>query len=112
MDQIFLFVLLGLGPGALIAGLALSVVVAYRGSGVVNLSAGAIAMLGAYVFYGLRTAGYLFLPPIPFVGHRLELGGPWPVVPAVAVALAVCVATGVLFDVIVLRRLRGAPALA
>jgi branched-chain amino acid transport system permease protein len=112
MSQFFLFVLLGLGPGALIAGLALSVVVAYRGSNVVNLATGAIAMLGAYVFYGLRTGGYLFLPPVPFAGHRIALGGAWSIVPAVAVALIVCGLTGSLFDVIVLRRLRNSPPLA
>lgn len=112
MSDLFLFIVLGLGPGALIAGLALSVVVAYRGSNVVNLATGAIAMLGAYVFYGLRTAGYLFLPPIPFAGHRIQLGGPWSIVPALVVALAVCGLTGVLFDVVVLRRLRSSPPLA
>ena len=112
MSQIVLFVLLGLGPGALIAGLALSLVVAHRGSNVVNLATGAIAMLGAYVFYGLRTAGYLFLPPIPFAGHGVQLGAPWPVIPAFALALGVCVLTGILFDVVVLRRLRGSSPLA
>jgi branched-chain amino acid transport system permease protein len=112
VSQLLLFVLLGLGPGALIAGVALGVVLAYRGSGVINLATGAIAMLGAYVFYGLRTGGYLFLPPIPFAPHTVELGGPWSTVPAVLVALAVCALTGALFDVLVLRRLRGASPLA
>ena len=60
MSQILLFILLGLGPGALIAGLALGVVLNFRGSGVINLAVGAIAMFAAYVFYGLRTGGYCF----------------------------------------------------
>ena len=112
MSQFLLFVLLGLGPGALIAGIALGVVLSYRGAGVINLATGAVAMLGAYVFYGLRTGGYLFLPPIPFAPHTVSLGGPWATVPAVLLALAVCVLTGALFDVLVLRRLRGAAPLA
>lgn len=112
MKDFLLFSLLGLGGGVLIAGLALSIVLTFRGAGVINLSAGAIAMLGAYVFYGLRTSGALFLPPIPFVGKQLQLGGPWSTAPAFIVALLVCALTGALLDGIVLRRLRGASPLA
>src|SRR3954454_11688668 len=112
MSQFVLFVLLGLGPGALIAGIALGVVLAYRGAGVINIATGGIAMLGAYVYFGLKTAGYLFLPPIPFAPHRIQLGDPWPALPAVLVALPVCAFTGLLFDVLVLRRLRTASPLA
>src|SRR6476646_7654385 len=105
MSQLLLFALLGLGLGSLIAGIGLAIVVAFRGSGVVNLATGAIAMLGAYVFYDLRTAGKLLLPPIPFAPHRLSLGDPWPTLPAMLGALAVCAVTGALFDILVLRRL-------
>jgi branched-chain amino acid transport system permease protein len=112
MSHFLLFVLLGLGPGALVAGIALGIVVSYRGSGLINLATGAIAMLGAFVFFGLRTGGYLFLPPIPFAPHRVQLGDPWPILPAFVLALLVCVATGVLFDILVLRRLRAASPLA
>ena len=87
--------------GSLIAGIGLAIVVAFRGSGVVNLATGAIAMLGAYVFYDLRTAGKLLLPPIPFAPHRLSLGDPWPTLPAMLGALAVCAVTGALFDILV-----------
>lgn len=44
---------LGVGSGALIAALALGVVVTYRGSGVVNIATGAIAMYSGYVFNSL-----------------------------------------------------------
>ena len=105
MSQILLFILLGLGPGALIAGLALGVVLNFRGSGVINLAVGAIAMFAAYVFYGLRTGGYLFL-------SGLSLGGPLATVPAVAITLAVCALLGVLIDALIFRPLRGASPLA
>ena len=59
MEQILLFILLGLGSGALIAGIALSVVLMYRGSGIINLSTGAIAMLGGYAFWALNAEKYL-----------------------------------------------------
>ena len=52
METVLLFILLGLGSGALIAGIGLGVVATYRGSGVINLSTGAIAMLGGYAFWG------------------------------------------------------------
>ena len=51
MNQYLLFLVLGIGTGALYAGLAQGVLIAYRGSGVVNLAQGAIAMYGAYTFY-------------------------------------------------------------
>ena len=46
MDLIPLFILLGLGSGALIAAIALGVVATYRGSGIINLSVGAVASSG------------------------------------------------------------------
>jgi branched-chain amino acid transport system permease protein len=62
VQQILLFILLGLGSGALIAGLALAVVLTYRGSGVINLSTGAIAMLGGYAFWALNAGRLTTLP--------------------------------------------------
>ena len=62
MQQILLFILLGLGSGALIAGIALAVVLTYRGSGVINLSTGAIAMLGGYAFWALNAGQIASLP--------------------------------------------------
>ena len=39
MSKIFLFSLLGLGTGSLIAGVAIALVAFYRGAGVINLAA-------------------------------------------------------------------------
>jgi branched-chain amino acid transport system permease protein len=55
MDQLILFALLGLGTGALIAGIGLGVVLTYRGSGVINVATGAMAMAAGYAFYSLKT---------------------------------------------------------
>jgi branched-chain amino acid transport system permease protein len=112
MSQILLFVILGLGPGALIAGLALGVVLNYRASGMVNLAVGGVAMIGAYVFYGLKTGGYLWLPPFPFAPDRVGLGGPWATVPALAVALGVSGLIGVVMELLVVRPLRQATPLS
>src|SRR5579875_2790588 len=62
MQQILLFILLGLGSGALIAGIALAAVLMYRGSGIINLSTGAIAMLGGYAFWALDSGKLASLP--------------------------------------------------
>jgi branched-chain amino acid transport system permease protein len=55
VDQVILFVLLGLGSGSLIAGMAVGVVIVYRGSGIINLAIGGYAMLAGYAFWALNT---------------------------------------------------------
>lgn len=110
MSQLLLFVLLGMGTGALVGGLSLGLVVNYQGSGVPNFALGAVAMLGAYEYYTLNTAGQLFVP-LPGV-PLLHLSKPWGIVPALLVALAMCAVVGALFDVLVLGRLRTSSPLA
>ena len=90
MQNILLFAVLGLGEGALIAALAMAVVVFYRGSGTVNLSMGAMAMVGSYLYYSVDSSGVLgFHPPwwlafiivlvfIGILGTIIELGLFWP----------------------------------
>uniref|UniRef100_UPI0023F51587 ABC transporter permease n=2 Tax=Desertimonas flava TaxID=2064846 RepID=UPI0023F51587 len=133
MNEYLLFLVLGIGTGALYAALAQGVLVAYRGSGVVNLAQGAVAMYGAYTYYELHRAGRLFLPPIPnplsllegvtaWFGADLSLpdiptfvgigGGSMPVVPALVLSLAVAAALGYAMHALVYRPLRTAPPLA
>ena len=89
MQNILLFAVLGLGEGALIAALAMSVVVFYRGSGTVNLSMGAVAMVGSYLYYSVDNGALGFRPPwwvafiivlifIAILGTIIELGLFWP----------------------------------
>ncbi|WP_375387580.1 ABC transporter permease [uncultured Amnibacterium sp.] len=106
METIALFVLLGLGPGALIAGVSLGVVMVYRASGMINFATGVIAAWGAFVFYGLRTSGQLLMPPLPVVPGLLQVGGPWDVAPAFLVAVIYCALIGLLLEVAVIRPLR------
>ncbi|MFC6879409.1 ABC transporter permease [Actinomadura yumaensis] len=106
MDQVILFILLGLGPGALYAGLAQSLVLTHRGAGIINVSAGAMAMWGAYTFYGLRE-GHLLLP-----FFYPDLGGPLGVAPAFVVAVLLSALLGALIDVAVFAWLRGSAPLA
>ncbi|MGH3252613.1 MAG: ABC transporter permease subunit [Trebonia sp.] len=89
MQNIGLFALLGLGEGALIAALAISVVVFYRGSGTVNLSMGAIAMVASYLYYSFGAGTFGFTPPswlallltlvvVAILGAIIEFGLFWP----------------------------------
>src|SRR5262249_53745401 len=55
----------GLGSGTFIAAIALVVILNYRGSGVVNFAAGAMAMYFGYIYAGLRNHGVLLIPPLP-----------------------------------------------
>lgn len=59
METLFLFALLGLGSGALIASIAVGVVLSWQGSGTINIAAGAVVMVAGYLFWALRT-GYFF----------------------------------------------------
>lgn len=74
--------LLGVGSGALIAAIALAIVVVYRGSGVINVASGAMAMHSAYVFNSLNADGALLL-----LAWRVDLGAPWGLVPALLGAM-------------------------
>ena len=60
MEEVVLYALLGLGTGAIIAGLALALVLAYRGSGIINLATGAVAMVAGYVFWSLKSDFFRF----------------------------------------------------
>ena len=95
METVLLFILLGLGSGALIAGIGLGVVATYRGSGVINLSTGAIAMLGGYAFWSLTSGKIASLP------HLVAL----------PLALLFVLAVGALLEFAVYRPLRNASPL-
>src|SRR3954454_9254779 len=98
MQQLLLFVLLGLGAGALIAGVALAVVLTYRGSGIINLATGGVAMLAGYAFWALRTG---------------EIGGThFGTAPALLLTLVFTLIVGALIELVAFRPLRTASPLA
>jgi len=97
MQQLLLFVLLGLGSGALIAGIALAVVLTYRGSGVINLATGAVAMLSGYAYWSLKSGEY---------------GTHFGTAPALVITLIVTLVIGVLIEYVAFRPLRNASPLA
>jgi branched-subunit amino acid ABC-type transport system permease component/ABC-type branched-subunit amino acid transport system ATPase component len=92
MGDVIKFFLLGLGGGGTYALLALGVVVTYRGSGVVNFANGAVALVGAAVFFELRRA--------------------MPVALAVVLGVLALAGLSVLIQFAVMRPLRNASPLA
>jgi branched-chain amino acid transport system permease protein len=97
VNEILLFLLLGLGTGATIAAIAVGVVVTYRGSGFVNLAAGAIAMLAGFTFWALRTGELGFTLSTPF---------------AIALTYVFVIAISIAIELAVFRPLHNAAPLA
>ncbi len=110
--------LTGLGDGAVIAGVALGLVLAYQGSGVLNFAHGAMMMYSTYIYDELRDTGD-FVFPISVLGNdrinllgtpeKGELAAFWP---AFIIALLMAAVLGLLIHLLVFRPLRGAPLLA
>ncbi len=112
MKELVLFTLIGLGAGSLISGLSLSVILTYRGSGVINIAAGGFAMEGAYLYYAFKTGGLLHIPAVSIGGLRIALDEPWSTAPALVTAIVLCGLTGLVVDRYVFRRLRTASPLS
>ena len=97
MKEILQFSLLGLGEGSLIAGVAIALVLFYRGSGVINLATGAIAMITGYCFWALKTGEF---------GTEFSTGT------ALVICFLVSIAQGLIMEFGAFRPLRAAPPLA
>ena len=102
------YALLGVGTGAMYAAFSMSVIITYRGSGVINFAVGALAMIPAMVFAELRRTGDLVLPVV-FIPRRWSLGEPMGLLPATLLATAVGLAVSTVVYVTVIRSLRSAP---
>lgn len=112
MSDILLFLILGLGSGALYAGVGLGAVLTYRSSGVVNFAYGAIAMIPAYIYGELRANGALVLPIPGLPRMYLTSGAGTGLAPAMAIALAFAIILGALMHYLVFRPLRTATVVA
>lgn len=97
MHAVLTFALLGLGSGALIASIALTVVISWRGSGTINLAAGAMVMVAGYLFWALRTG---------FMGPTLGTA------PALVLTLFAMALLTVIVEFTTVRPLRAASPLA
>jgi sulfate-transporting ATPase len=91
--EIIRFALLGLATGAIYAVLAQGLVLVYRGSGLLNFAQGAMAMIGAYVYYELAKAGL----PLPA---------------CLVAAVVLCAALGAAIHLVLLRHMGSASPLS
>src|SRR5947208_1699144 len=110
MSSYILFLLLGLGGGAVYGILALGLVLKHRAAGVVDFGHGAVAMFIAYVYIGLRESGSLQLPWV-VLPHELSLGAPLAEGPAIVVSLVYAAILGLIMYWLIYRPLREATAL-
>ena len=110
MPDSVVFLLLGLGNGAVFASLALALVVTFRSSGVVNFATGGIALYTAYTFAFLRKGELLV--PFPGLPKTVNVGDSVAIIPAIAISLFIAAVFGLLLYVVVFRALRSAPAVA
>jgi ABC-type branched-subunit amino acid transport system permease subunit len=110
MSSYILFLLLGLGAGAVYGILALGLVLKYRAAGVVDFGHGAVAMFIAYVYLGLRADGSLQFPWV-VIPHEISFGTPFALGPAIAVSLVYAGVLGLALYWLIYRPLRSASAL-
>ncbi|RHW28565.1 ATP-binding cassette domain-containing protein [Nocardioides immobilis] len=110
MTQHLVFLLLGLGNGAVFGALALAIVLTYRSSGVLNFGSGAIALYIAYVYAFLREGRFLL--PIPGLPNTIDFGQPLGMWPALILSLLFGALIGLVLYVVVFRPLRTAPPVA
>lgn len=133
MSDFIFALLLGIGSGAVFAMLAVGLVIAYRGSGVINFSHGAIAMYTAFNFNRIRTAadlggsGDIYLPWVDIIPEwgwlramrinnlpvRITIGeSPVSTPFAVIVGLLMAALIGIMAHLLVFRPLRHASPLS
>src|SRR4051794_39831277 len=110
MSSYILFLLLGLGSGAVYGMLALGLVLKHRAAGVVDFGHGAVAMFIAYVYIGLRESGSLQLPWV-VLPHEIRFGTPFATAPAIIVSLLYAAVLGLVMYWLIYRPLREATAL-
>lgn len=92
--DIIRFAILGLASGAIYALLAQGLVLIYRGSGLLNFAQGAIAMVGAYIYY------------------ELTVKSSFPPVVALVITLPLCAVLGAALHLAILRPMRQSSPLA
>ena len=120
MRDPFAFLTLGLGVGGFFALLAIGIVIAYRGSGVINFAHGAIAMFTAFEYYTIRKKGVLVLPWVDVlptkavnfpVKIKLSSSGAVGYLPGLCLAMLISLLLGAMMHFLVFRPLRNAAPL-
>ena len=121
MKDFLAYLVLGIGAGAFFALMAAGIVVAFKGSGVINFAHGAMTMYVGFQYYYLRAKGLFRFPWVDFLPFHwlnvpvtLKLGGDdgkMGFLPAFVLAMLTAVLIGVMVHFLVFRPLRNAAPL-
>lgn len=110
-DAIF-FLILGVGTGSLFALLGTSLVITFKGTGIINFGQCAIAMYATYQYVQMKTDGSVRLPWIWLPTKIQFVHGAAGAPTAIAAALVTGVLLGAMAHYLVFRPLRRATSLA
>jgi branched-chain amino acid transport system permease protein len=116
MRDLLLLGLLGIGIGGFYGILGTGIVVGHKGSGLINLDQGALAMYPAYAFVTMRNSGTVFFPWFDFIPGPIDVpvsltltdGGAGKGL-ALVVGLAMSVLLGIMMQALVFGPLRRKP---
>ncbi len=111
MTTWLVYLLIGLGTGAVYAAIAMGTILSFRGSAVVNFAQGAMATFPALVFVELRDKGDLVLP-IVILPHRIHLTHRLPLAPSFVIAVAIAALIGLASHAFIFHPLRNATQVA
>jgi branched-chain amino acid transport system permease protein len=119
VTDILLLCFLGIGIGGFYGILATGIVVGHKGSGLINLDQGALAMYPAYTFVTMRESGDVFFPWFDFIPgpvdipYRLSLAGEGVgVIPAFASAMGMSILLGIAVQTLIFGPLRNKPPIS
>ena len=110
MTEYLGFLILGVGAGAIIAGMALGLLMCQQGASIVNFSLGATMTWTAHVYADLRRGAYVF--PFPGLPDRYHFDGDVGLWWAMALALLTAAVLGFVLFALVFRPLYRAPSLS
>ena len=113
MTEILLLCILGVGIGGFYAILATGIVVGHKGSGLINLDQGALAMYPAYTFVTMRETGDMYFPWFDFfpgpidIPYKLSLSSEGVgAFPAFLAGMAMSIILGIAVQVLIFGPLR------
>ncbi|OUV77904.1 MAG: hypothetical protein CBC90_04540 [Acidimicrobiaceae bacterium TMED130] len=119
MTEILLLCILGLGIGGFYAILATGIVVGHKGSGLINLDQGALAMYPAYTFVTMRESGDIYFPWFDFfpgpidIPYKLNLASSGlGIIPSFLAAMLMSIFLGVAVQTLIFGPLRNKPPIS
>lgn len=112
MSSAIYFLLLGIGTGSLYALLGSSLVMSFKGTGVINFGQCAMAMYATFQYSQMRTDGSIRLPWVGIPAKIQIASGPTGAVPAIAAAVLTGLLLGAMAHYLVFRPIRKASPLA